>query len=212
MKNLLLTIALFIVANITRATDTERFMQAMGGTLMEMGKAQDVTALQEVANKFERIASSETVEWLPNYYAALCYNMIAYKQKDATEIDKYLDKTDLFIAKLSKQNVSLLDEVEVLKAQTCMIRIAADGAGRYMKLITIFENAIDKAKEINPGNPRAYTLKASMVYNVPVQFGGGPEKACPEAQEAIVKFANFKPTSPIAPTWGFEQVKELACK
>lgn len=62
MKTLLLTIALFIVTNITKATDNERFMQAMGGTLMEIGQAKDAIALQEVANKFERIAGSKTAE------------------------------------------------------------------------------------------------------------------------------------------------------
>ena len=212
MKKLIFTIALFVASFISQATDNERFMQAMGQTLMELGKAKDAIALQEVANKFERIASSETTEWLPNYYAALCYNMIAYKQKEGAEIDKYLDKSDTFIEKLSKQNVSSPDEVEVIKAQNYMIRISVDGQSRWMKYNSAFESAVAKAKEINPENPRAYVLKAQMVYNTPVQFGGGPEKACPEVQEANAKFANFKPTSPIAPTWGSDQMKRMVCK
>ena len=212
MKKLIFTIAFFVASFISQATDNERFMQAMGQTLMELGKAQDVAALQEVANKFERIGNTETTEWLPNYYAALCYNIIAQKQKDGVEIDKYLDKTDSFIVKLSKQNVTSQDEVEVLKAQNYMMRIAVDGQARWMKYSSAFEGAVAKAKEINPENPRAYLLKAQMVYYTPAQFGGGPEKACPEVQEANAKFANFKPTSPIAPTWGVEQMKGLICK
>lgn len=212
MKNLIVIIAFFITPFITKATDNERFMQAMGQTLMELGQAKDVAALQEVANKFERIANSETAEWLPNYYAALCYNIIAQKQKEGNETDKYLDKTDSFIEKLSKQNVTNQDEVEVLKAQNYMMRIAVDGQSRWMKYGSAFDGAIAKAKEINPANPRAYLLKAQMVYFTPAQFGGGSEKACPEVKEAITKFANFKPTSPIAPTWGAEQLKALECK
>jgi hypothetical protein len=212
MKNLLVIIAFFISPFITKATDNERFMKAMGQTLMELGQAKDAATLQEVANKFERIANSETSEWLPNYYAALCYNLMAQKQKEGTEIDKYLDKTDSFIEKLSKQNVTNQDEVEVLKAQNYMMRIAVDGQARFMKYGSAFEGAIAKAKEINSQNPRAYLLKAQMVYFTPTQFGGGSEKACPEVQEAITKFANFKPTSPIAPTWGAEQLKSLVCK
>jgi hypothetical protein len=212
MKNLIVIIAFFITPFITKATDNERFMQAMGQTLMELGQAKDVVALQEVANKFERIANSETAEWLPNYYAALCYNIMAQKQKNGTETDKYLDKTDSFIEKLSKQNVTNQDEVEVLKAQNYMMRIAVDGQSRWMKYGSAFDGAIAKAKEINPANPRAYLLKAQMVYFTPAQFGGGSEKACPEVKEAITKFANFKPTSPIAPTWGAEQLKALECK
>ncbi len=212
MKKLLFTIALFIASFILKATDNERFMQAMGQTLMELGQAKDVVALQEVANKFERIASSEPTEWLPNYYAGLCYNMLAQRQKDGAEIDKYLDKSDTFIEKLSKQNVSSPDEVEVIKAQNYMMRISVDGQARFMKYGSAFEGAVAKAKEINPENPRAYALKAQMTYYTPVQFGGGSEKACPEVQEAIAKFANFKPTSPIAPNWGAEQMKGLVCK
>jgi hypothetical protein len=212
MKTLIVTIAFFIAPFITKATNDERFMQAMGQTLMELGKANDASALQEVANKFERIASSETSEWLPNYYAGLCYNIMATKQKDGAEIDKYLDKSDTFIEKLSKQNVTSSDEVEVLKAQNYMMRISVDGQARFMKYGSAFEGAIAKAKEINPENPRAYALKAQMIYYTPVQFGGGAEKACPEVKEAIAKFTNFKPTSPIAPTWGLEQMKGLVCK
>ena len=210
MKNLLLTLALFIVANITRATDTERFMQAMGMTLMELGKAQDVTALQEVANKFERIASSETAEWLPNYYATLTYTLISMRQQDGVDKDKYLDKADSFIEKLSKQTVSSPDEVEVLKAQIAMMRISVDGPARWTQYGSAFEGAIGKAKGINPENPRAYALKSMMVFNTPAQFGGGAEKACPEIQTAIQKFANFKPISPIMPTWGIDQVNGMA--
>ena len=137
---------------------------------------------------------------------------MAQKQKEGLEIDKYLDKTDSFIEKLSKQNVTTQDEVEVLKAQNYMMRISVDGQARWMKFSSAFEGAIAKAKEINPENPRAYMLKAQMVYYTPAQFGGGPEKACPEVQQANAKFANFKPTSPIAPTWGAEQLKGMVCK
>lgn len=211
MKKLIFTVVLFMASFISKAKD-ERFMQAMGQALMELGKAKDAGSLQEVANKFERIANTETAEWLPNYYAGLCYNIMAQKQKDGVEIDKYLDKSDTFIDKLSKQKVTSQDEVEVLKAQNYMMRIAVDGQARWMKYGSAFEGAIAKAKEINPENPRAYALKAQMIYYTPEQFGGGAEKACPEVQEAMTKFTNFKPTSPIAPTWGAEQVKSLVCK
>ncbi len=210
MKTILLTIALFIVVNISKATDTERFMQAMGATLMEMGQAKDVVGLQEVANKFERIAGSETAEWLPNYYAALTYTLISMRQKEGVDIDKYLDKADSFIEKLAKQTVTSLDEVEVLKAQIAMMRISVDGQARWMKYGSAFENGISSAKRINPENPRAYALKAMMIYNTPVQFGGGPEKACSIIETATEKFTNFKPTSPIMPTWGVEQVNGMA--
>ena len=208
------TIAVLFISTPSQAQDNQRFMQAMGATLGEMGQANDPAAMQEVANKFERIGNSETAEWLPNYYAALTYTLIATKQKEAASTDQYLDKADSFIEKMAKQNGVALDEVEVLKAQVAMMRIAVDGPARWTKYGAAFETAIAKAKGINAQNPRAYALKAMMVFNTPVQFGGGAEKACPEIQVASQKFADFKSASPIAPNWGLEQVEGMkkACK
>ena len=92
------------------------------------------------------------------------------------------------------------------------MRISVDGQARWMKFGSAFEGAIAKAKEINPENPRAYMLKAQMVYYTPAQFGGEPEKACPEVQEANAKFTNFKPFLSFAPTWGADQMKGMVCK
>lgn len=214
MKNLLLTIVIALTFFTAKATDNERFYKAMGETLGQLGQAKDLTSYQEVANKFERIASSETSEWLPNYYASLTYSLIAMQQKSGSEIDKYLDKADTFIEKLAQQKVPNPDEIEVLKAQIAMMRISVDGQARFMKYGSAFEGAIAKAKSINPENPRAYSLKAQMIFYTPEQFGGGAKNACPEIQKALEKFANFKATSPINPNWGAEQIKEMAkaCK
>lgn len=214
MKNLLLVIAFSLTLTAVMAHDNERFMQAMGETLSEMGKAKASGSMQEVANKFERIANMETNEWLPNYYAALTYTLIAMEQKEGASIDQYLDKADSFIEKLAKQSVSAPDEVEVLKAQVAMMRISIDGPARWMKYGAVFEGAIAKAKGINAQNPRAYALKAMMIFNTPAQFGGGADKACPEIEVAIQKYAEFKPSSAIAPNWGLGQVESMkkACK
>ena len=107
MKKLIFIICLFVASFTSKATDNERFMQAMGQTLMELGKAKDVTALQEVANKFERIASSETAEWLPNYYVALCYNIIAQKQKEGSEKTNILIK-QIHLLKNYRNKTSLI--------------------------------------------------------------------------------------------------------
>ncbi|MDR6560124.1 MULTISPECIES: hypothetical protein [unclassified Arcicella] len=209
MKNLLLTFVIALTVFISKATDSERFNKAMGETLVQLGQAKDVASFQEVANKFERIGNSETAEWLPNYYACLTYTLIAIQQK-GDDIDKYLDKADTFVEKLAQQKVTSLDEVEVLKAQIAMMRISVDGQARFMKYGSAFEGAINKAKAINPENPRAYALKAQMIFYTPEQFGGGAKNACPEIQKALEKFANFKAISPISPNWGVEQIKGMA--
>jgi hypothetical protein len=43
MKNLIVAIAFFMAHFITKATDNERFMKAMGQTLMELGRKPLIT-------------------------------------------------------------------------------------------------------------------------------------------------------------------------
>jgi hypothetical protein len=64
--------------------------------------------------------------------------------------------------------------------------------------------ALDKALELNPDNPRVYYLRATMTFHMPEAYGGGAAKALPLYQMAIEKFTTFKPKSEISPNWGKE--------
>jgi hypothetical protein len=211
MKKLILSIALLVSVFATNASDSsERFQKAMGATLEQMKTAQKPEEIQAVANQFERIASAETAEWLPNYYAALCQLMLSQKG-EKSGIDALMDKADIFIGKAEKLSPNN-DEIEVLKADIAMMRISVDGMSRFMTYGQAFEIAIQKAQSINPENPRAYALKASMVYYTPEQFGGGAKNACPIVKVALGKFTNFKATYAFAPTWGEGYVSGLKCE
>jgi hypothetical protein len=211
MKKLILSIALLVSVFATNASDSsERFQKAMGATLEQMKTAQKPEEIQAVANQFERIASAETAEWLPNYYAALCQLMLSQKG-EKSGVDALMDKADIFIGKAEKLSPNN-DEIEVLKADIAMMRISVDGMSRFMTYGQAFEIAIQKAKSINPENPRAYALKASMVYYTPEQFGGGAKNACPIVKVALGKFTNFKATYAFAPTWGEGYVSGLKCE
>jgi hypothetical protein len=211
MKKLILSIALLVSVFATNASDSsERFQKAMGATLEQMKTAQKPEEIQAVANQFERIASAETAEWLPNYYAALCQLMLSQKG-EKSGVDALMDKADIFIQKAEKLSPNN-DEIEVLKADIAMMRISVDGMSRFMTYGQAFEIAIQKAQSINPENPRAYALKASMVYYTPEQFGGGAKNACPIVKVALGKFTNFKATYAFAPTWGEGYVSGLKCE
>jgi hypothetical protein len=44
---------------------------------------------------------------------------------------------------------------------------------------------LNKAKQLNPNNPRLYYLEGAGIFGTPEQFGGGKTKAKPVLQKAV---------------------------
>ena len=63
-------------------------------------------------------------------------------------------------------------------------------------------DAIQKSKQLNPENPRAYYMDGMMTSNMPEFLGGGPEAAKPILLEAQEKFKTYHHDDPFWPTWG----------
>jgi len=69
--------------------------------------------------------------------------------------------------------------------------------------------ALKKAKEFNPENPRAYYLLGLNVLHTPKGIGGGSEAACPLFEKARDKFSKHIPENVLSPTWGGEENDKL---
>jgi hypothetical protein len=201
MKKLII-FALFIFNGILPVSaQNPEYVKAMEEVVSAVQSAQFGSDLTEHENKFERIASVETKEWLPNYWAAYCLMMNSYIEKDADKKDLLLEKAEKMIAtaeKLMPNN----DEIEVMKANIASARMAVDPQNRWQKYGTISGKSLKMAQKINPENPRAKLLEAQGIFFTPENFGGGKAKAKPLLEDAIQKFAKFKPNSSIAPNWG----------
>ena len=166
--------------------------------------------LMPYANQLERVASAEAKEWLPSYWAAYCYMNKSYAETVAEKRDLLLEKAESLIAtadKLSPKN----DEIEVLKANIASARMAVDPQNRWQKYGMISGKALKTAQAINPENPRAKLLEAQSVFYTPEAFGGGKAKALPLINDALEKFAKFKPSMAIMPNWG-EMVAKYVLK
>ena len=66
--------------------------------------------------------------------------------------------------------------------------------------------ALDKAMQLNAGNPRVYYLQGMAMLGTPEQFGGGKAKAKPLLQKAVDTFATAQP-KPMYPHWGKERAE-----
>jgi len=206
MKKLLTTSLLTLLSMVSVFAQNEKYVQAMTASIELLDKVDkaknDPVELQGIANRFERIATAETKEWLPRYYAAYCYTLMGLSGNSIADKDKYLDKADGLLKEAETLAGKPSDEILIMKAYAAQIRLAADAMNRWQKYGALFTENIDAAKAVNSDNPRIYYLEGSSLFFTPEEYGGGKKVAKPLLEKAVAKFAAFKPQSSISPQWG----------
>lgn len=205
MKKLLTSTIVLLFSTSLLFAQSEKYTAAMTATLADFDKSQNKEPVRDewlaLANRFERIASAEPKEWLPRYYAAYVYSSLAFMGNDAVQKDQMTDKAAAFL----NEAVNLTgesSELMVLDAQIHQARLASDPQLRWQTEGPLFTASLDKAKKMDPNNPRTYLLEGTNLLYTPEQFGGGKKVAKPVLEKAMEKFATFKPQGPLYPNWG----------
>lgn len=199
MKKIMIA-AIIALSGFAAQAQNPKYIAAMEKNIAALDTTREPQALQGLANNFERIAGAEKKEWLPDYYAAFCYATMTYQSK-GNAIDNLLDKADVLINKadsLSPNN----SEIYVVKAQIKSARISVNPMTRGQKFGAESADLREKAKQLDPTNPRPYYLEGTANFYTPAMFGGGKDKAKPVFEKAQKMFETFKPASSIAPHWG----------
>ena len=199
MKKTIL-LALVTITGLTATAQNKKYIETMEKNIATLDTTRDADGLQKVANTLERIASAEKTEWLPDYYLAYCYVNMTYSAK-GNDIDTFCDKADSFISKADSMNPNN-SEIYTMKAQIASARISVNPMTRGQKYGTISAEFRDKAKDLDPTNPRPYYLEGTAYFYTPKMFGGGKDKAKPVFEKALTMYDAFKPASSIAPNWG----------
>jgi hypothetical protein len=165
----------------------------------------DKLVLQKLSVAFDKRAAASKKEWYASYYAALAYVKLAFEEQGKM-IDVYCDKAEKHlnaILKIKKED----DELMVLRSMITSSRIMADPLTRGQTNAALASQMLDKAKELNPENPRIYLQRAIWIYFTPEIFGGGKLKALPVFKTAAEKYAKFKPKGELDPNWGLNILK-----
>ena len=205
MKKAIITICMLISVSAF-AQENKKFVKAMETNIASLDKAQSAEDFQNAANAFERIATAEPKEWLPLYYNAYAVLMAGMKQAENTKKDEYFDKAEALVQKadsVSKDN----SEIYVLHSWIVSMKIGVDPMNRGMTLGMKSGMLTSTAMTLDPENPRTYLMKGLGTLYTPEQYGGGKEKALPIIEQAVEKFAKFKPSSSIMPNWGEAKAK-----
>jgi hypothetical protein len=187
-------------------SQSQKYLQTMGTKIAALDTTRNPEALKEMAHSFERIATAEKTQWEPYYYASLghinmAYMLVSNGTPDAAIIDPIADKAEnlmLSAEALSAKNA----EIFILKKMIASLRFMVDPMTRYMQFGPLAQQALDKAKALDPDNPRVYLLEGQDKFFTPEQFGGSKAEAKKLFEMAAKKFDIHKPASNIAPHWG----------
>ena len=179
----------------------DRYTTAMLSAIEKMEQAQQGGTLMESANRFERIATAEKSRWLPCYYASYSLVVMSFEESDGGKKDLLLDRAQELLDRALELEPEE-SELHVLQAFIYPSRILVDPMGRGMTYMEKMFGSLERAKTLNPENPRSYFLEGVNKLNLPPSMGGGADVARPILEEALAKFESFKNKDPLWPTWG----------
>ena len=206
MTKLITIIAMFVVSIVSAQTQFDQGMQKALQTWKDGNS-------KEALVQFEKIASVEKTNWLPNYYIAFINTTQAFGEKDKAK------KVTLLNAAQKAQDVCnelAMDnpEVLVLQAMIHTAWIVYDPMINGQRLSGDVMYILNKANKIAPENPRVVFQKASFEIGLAQYFGQDTKPMCAQIEKSIELFATFKPESAFHPSWGLDKAQEAvkACK
>lgn len=200
MKHLLIFLA-FTIASISSYAN-EAYKKNMKKNQISLQEAKTIDELMEVANSYERIASIQTDEWLPLYYAAYSNIRISNLKEKPADKDAYLDKAQMHLdkaLKLKKED----SELVALQGFILMMKVSVDPANRGQALAGKVMAAFEKAVQLNPSNPRAQFLLGNWSFGTAQFFNASTEESCEMIKKSINLFETEQPGE-LEPSWGKE--------
>ena len=199
MKNLLLILLLLMMVNVS-ANDTS-YYAVLRNSLELADQEYSFSTYQNLANTCERIMALRKNEWLPLYYHAYAYVHMGYMTEEEEKKDALLDK-----ARASADTALMLNpnesEIHLLMALIYYGRMEINPMFRATIYFPKANAALEKAKELDPGNPRIYYLEGKSTIYKPAFMGGGAEAALPILEKSLQYFREFVLPSDIYPHWG----------
>lgn len=204
----LFTTALLLVCSMVLGQNG-KFEQGMGKAfgVWKEGKATEASAL------FERIATAEKTNWLPDYYVALINCTEAFKPENREKSTSLIEKAQAALnnAGAKSQNNA---EINVLQALIYTAILVQDPMTNGMKYSMLTNGEYAKAKALAPNNPRVVFCSAEFELGGAKWSGADTKPICAEIKRSIELFNNFKAESPFHPSWGLDRAQSAltSCK
>ena len=202
----------FLLALCTTTPHTLRatsgYLEIMQENIQALYTAKTVEQYRPVVNTFIRITQAEKGKWHPAYYATFGYIMMSNQAASKTDKDDYLDQAQAMLKQAMERKPDE-SELVALEGFIHMMRITVDPANRGPQYSGMAMQALNKAVQLNPQNPRALYLLAQMELGTARFFGADTSAACERINQAAALFENFEPAHPLDPAWGKEGAKAV---
>jgi hypothetical protein len=198
----IMSLSIAVLFTAISFAQSDRYVNAMKANIRQLDSAMAKGNMGELANNFERIAAAEKTEWLPYYYAAYATVMQAFLEQDKSKTDAIANKAEELINKAEAIAGKENSETLVIKSMIASAHLMVDPQTRWQQYGEISSSNINKAKALDPKNPRPVYLEGQAKFYTPESFGGGKAPARELLQKAMQMFDSFQPASDIHPSWG----------
>ena len=195
-------LSLLIFVNLSFADG--KYEQQMGNAMQLWGENKTTEALAI----FERVASVEKGEWIPDYYVSLICTIDIFNKSKNKQAQLLLEKAKSALKNAMHKSPDNA-ELYSLKAFILTAEITMDPMMNGQRLSSQVIENYQKALQIDADNPRALYLLADYQIHMAQMFGGDTSKYYAQLEKAIEKFNTFKKPAAFYPDWGRERAEEL---
>jgi len=194
----------------TETTKDSKYESFMKETLALYDSVKTLSDYQEIVNRFDRIASAESEEWLPLYYAGLTNIYMSFVNGlESEQRDDYLEKALDYVNRAEALEGET-SEIVLLRGYVFMAKVSVNPAIRGMTLSGKVSALFAKALEMDPENPRTNLMVGRWKYGSAQFFGSSTDEACAYMQKALAIFKNQPESNSIEPSWGENQAQKMS--
>jgi hypothetical protein len=199
--NKAIILLLAVLVSLPAFTQPRKYKKSMGRAIEMLNESSTPDAYMASAETFEGIAAQYGEFWIPSYYAAYSLTIGTFQNGELV-----MKEANLKRAKESLDKASALQpdesEIQTLSALYLLAMMSLDPEINGPMYYENFNFTLQKAKDLNPENPRPYYMDGLLKGNMPDFMGGGPAAARPLHQMAADKFRSFQNDDPFWPSWG----------
>lgn len=184
-------------------TGTAKWADSANREIEAANGAGDLARLNTISAVLDRVLTVTPNDPSLLYYRSLALwrtASINMGMKKNSEAKKMLDEADGLLEQANKRAPT----AEALALHSSVLGQMIGLSGNPLSGMTLGPKAsgyLDRAKELEPKNPRVWLLSGMSAMFTPKMFGGGSDKAEKDLEKAVELFASDHPTPP-APSWG----------
>lgn len=200
----LYTLLLIFSSQLTFAQDS--WQSSLQKIVTRLDGSRSFDTWKSGIDSLEALTKAHPDAYLLQYYTGWACTQASF-QAPKGQADPLTEKAEPYVKKALEMQPKNTEAL-TLMSYWLSARISASPT-RGASLGSDSKEYADKAIAIDSSNPRAYLLKALVVYHTPGIFGGGKKKAEPLIAEAGQRFKAFKPENSLAPHWGNDIYQQL---